>query len=195
MHCFVDSQLGRRVEPDKRSGHKVKPMIPTAPKHASPTLATQDKSQDPTLDVDSVPGPGLVPELLVTSLEKSVDFWCRLCGFEVLYDRPNEGFAYIVSDTAHIMLEQEGMGRNWIPAVLEPPLGRGINFQITVASIDPLIASLRAAGWSLFMEPETKWYRTGKTQAGVAQFLVQDPDGYLIRFQSSLGRRSFNRDE
>ena len=27
------------------------------------------------------------------------------------------------------------------------------------------------------------------TEAGVAQFLVQDPDGCLIRFQASLGRR------
>ncbi|WP_420898235.1 VOC family protein [Cryobacterium sandaracinum] len=52
----------------------------------------------------------MVPELLVTSLEASLDFWCRLCGFEVLYDRPDEGFAYITSGTAHIVLEQRGSG-------------------------------------------------------------------------------------
>ena len=138
---------------------------------------------------DSMSGPGLVPELLVISLGESLDFWCRLCAFDVLYDRPDEGFAYLASGTAHIMLEQRGVGRNWIPAALEPPLGRGINFQITVASIDPLVDALHGASWTLFMEPETKWYRTGTTEAGVAQFLVQDPDGYLIRFQSSLGRR------
>ena len=39
------------------------------------------------------------------------------------------------------------------------------------------------------MEPETKWYRTGDVESGVAQFLVTDPDGYLLRFQSSLGKR------
>lgn len=40
------------------------------------------------------------------------------------------------------------------------------------------------------MEPETKWYRVSDTEeAGVRQFLVTDPDGYLIRFQSSIGRR------
>jgi catechol 2,3-dioxygenase-like lactoylglutathione lyase family enzyme len=139
---------------------------------------------------DSTPGPDLVPELLVTSLEESLDFWCRLCGFEVLYDRPDEGFAYITSGRAHIMLEQSGVGRNWMPAALEPPLGRGVNFQISVASIAPLVGALRAASWTLFMEPDAKWYRTGKTEAGVVQFLVQDPDGYLIRFQASLGRRS-----
>ena len=29
----------------------------------------------------------------------------------------------------------------------------------------------------LFLQPETKWYRV------VRQFLVADPDGYLIRFR------------
>jgi catechol 2,3-dioxygenase-like lactoylglutathione lyase family enzyme len=134
--------------------------------------------------------PDLVPELLVGSLEDSVDFWCRLCGFEVLYDRPEEGFAYITSGTAHVMLEQAGVGRNWVPAALERPLGRGVNFQVSVVSVDPIVSALGAVDWPLFMEPETKWYRTGTAEAGVVQFLVQDPDGYLIRFQSSLGQRA-----
>lgn len=140
--------------------------------------------------MESACGPGLVPELLVEALEDSLDFWCRLCGFQVLYDRPEEGFAYIASGTAHFMIEQAGVGRNWTPAALERPLGRGVNFQVSVASIDPLVNALRSANWALFMEPETKWYRTGKAEAGVVQFLVQDPDGYLIRFQSSLGLRA-----
>lgn len=144
---------------------------------------------DATVEVDSTPGPGLVPELLVDSVEESVDFWCRLCGFEVLYDRPEDGFVYIARGAAHIMLEKVGLGRNWIPAALDPPLGRGINFQIAVPSIEPILAALSVEGWNLFMEPETKWYRTGAIEAGVSQFLVQDPDGYLIRFQATLGRR------
>jgi hypothetical protein len=40
------------------------------------------------------------------------------------------------------------------------------------------------------MEPEQKWYRTGAVETGVHQFLVQDPDGYLIRFSAHLGERS-----
>lgn len=52
---------------------------------------------------------------------------------------------------------------------------------------------LSDAGVELFMQPETKWYRVGEEEAGVLQFLVQDPDGYLIRFQSSIGRRAAGR--
>ena len=134
-------------------------------------------------------GPDLVPELLVGDLTESLHFWCRLCEFDVLYDRPEEGFAYLASGTAHVMLEQAGVGRNWIPAQLQRPYGRGVNFQISVASIEPLLTALRGANWKLFMEPETKWYRTGDREVGVVQFLVQDPDGYLIRFQESPGSR------
>ena len=86
-------------------------------------------------------------------------------------------------------LEQIGVGRNWITGALEAPLGRGINFQITVPDTAPLVAALARADIELIMQPETKWYRIGNEKAGVDQFLVSDPDGYLIRFQSSRGRR------
>ncbi|KAF7554457.1 hypothetical protein G7Z17_g2920 [Cylindrodendrum hubeiense] len=134
--------------------------------------------------------PDLVPELLVTNTLKSIEFWCDLCGFEINYQRVDEGFAYISRGTAHVMLEQRGIGRNWITATLDQPFGRGINFQISVPNLEPILLSLREADHPLFMLPETKWYRVSDTEeTGVRQFLVADPDGYLIRFQSSVGRR------
>jgi catechol 2,3-dioxygenase-like lactoylglutathione lyase family enzyme len=139
---------------------------------------------DPTLD------PALVPELLVTDIARSIDFWCGLCGFELLYSRPEERFAYIARGSAHLMLEEIGAGRNWITAPLDAPLGRGINFQIGVENAAAIATALTSGGVTLFMQPETKWYRVGDSEAGVLQFLVTDPDGYLIRFQSSVGRRA-----
>lgn len=135
------------------------------------------------------PEPALVPELLVVDLDRSLTFWLDVCGFEVLYSRPEERFAYIALGVAHLMLEQIGAGRNWITAPLESPLGRGINFQINVPDTRLLSAALASAGIDLLMQPEMKWYRIGNEEAGVEQFLVSDPDGYLIRFQSSRGRR------
>jgi catechol 2,3-dioxygenase-like lactoylglutathione lyase family enzyme len=132
--------------------------------------------------------PALVPELLVASLDQSLAFWHDLCAFSVRYARPEEGFAYLQLGTAHVMLEQAGVGRNWITADLERPLGRGINFQISVPSVAPLVARLEATRWPLFMKPETRAYRVGDAELGVVQFLVQDPDGYLIRFQQPAPR-------
>jgi hypothetical protein len=72
---------------------------------------------------------------------------------------------------------------------LETPLGRGINFQIRVPAVDPILTALARANWPLFLEPEKKWYRTGEVETGVHQFLVQDPDGYLVRFSAWVGER------
>lgn len=138
--------------------------------------------------------PALVPELLVSDVAKSIEFWCGLCGFQISYQRPEEGFAYISLGSAHIMLEQQGIGRNWITGPLEPPLGRGANFQIGVPYLSPILTALGGANYALFMAPETKWYRIDdRNEAGVQQFLVTDPDGYLIRFQASIGHRPIAR--
>ena len=133
--------------------------------------------------------PALVPELLVTDINRSLAFWRDTCGFKISYSRPEESFAYLVLGSAHLMLEQVGVGRNWITGPLEAPYGRGINFQISVPDTSVLLTGLARAGVGLLMEPETKWYRTGGEESGVNQFLVMDPDGYLIRFQSSCGKR------
>ncbi|PCC47154.1 bleomycin resistance family protein [Brevibacterium aurantiacum] len=134
--------------------------------------------------------PALVPELLVEEIDRSLEFWCGLCGFGVRYQRRIEGFAYIAFGSAHLMLEQKGVGRNWVTGELERPLGRGINLQVAVTDIGPIVSALRNADHPLFMEPETEWYALGDVEeAGVEQFLVADPDGYLVRFQASVGRR------
>jgi catechol 2,3-dioxygenase-like lactoylglutathione lyase family enzyme len=134
--------------------------------------------------------PALVPELSVTDLAASQRFWCGLLGFTVRYARPGEGFAYLTLGRAHLMLDQAGLGRTWVTGPFESPLGRGVNFQLSVPSVDSVLARLNAAGWPLFGEPEVTWYRTGAAETGVRQFLVQDPDGYLVRPQESLGRRA-----
>ena len=129
----------------------------------------------------------LVPELLVADLNTSLRFWRDVCGFTVLFDRPDEGFAYLDLDGAQIMLDEIGKTRDWVTGPLESPFGRGVNFQVTVPALEPMLAALARANWPLFMEPEQKWYRTGAVETGVHQFLVQDPDGYLIRFSTRLG--------
>ncbi len=72
---------------------------------------------------------------------------------------------------------------------LERPLGRGINFEVQVENLDPALQRIMSAGWPVFIEPEEKWYRAGDIEIGVRQFLVQDPDGYLLRLQQEIGER------
>ncbi|MEN0001095.1 MAG: VOC family protein [Pseudomonadota bacterium] len=118
----------------------------------------------------------------MADIKASLAFWCDLIGFQILYDRPEEHFAYLDLKGAQIMLEQYATDvRQWITGPLEKPLGRGMNMQIEVTDIEAPLDKLRQAQWPLFMEPEEKRYRIGDKHEAQTQFLVQDPDGYLLR--------------
>lgn len=88
------------------------------------------------------------------------------------------------------MLEQiAAPGRRWITGPVERPFGRGLNLQIKVDDPESILAGLAAADWPLFLPLEEKWDRAGTREIGVRQFLVQDPDGYLLRFSQSMELR------
>lgn len=131
----------------------------------------------------------VIPELSINNLQASLDFYTRILGFSVAYKREKEGFAFLVLGEAQLMIDQMTLGRDWKTGELEYPFGRGVNFQIEVESIDPILASLKMNSVKLFMEPEEKWYRIDNVELGNRQFLVQDPDGYLLRFTEDIGER------
>lgn len=123
----------------------------------------------------------LVPELAVADIAASRRFYCDILGFAVRYERAEERFAYLELGGAELMLDQLGTGRDWVTGRLEPPLGRGVNFQVAVEAVAPILDRLAGAGIQLFLPLETKSYRTASGSVSQRQFCVQDPDGYLLR--------------
>lgn len=69
------------------------------------------------------------------------------------------------------------------------PLGRGSMFKVYLEDLEPVVSALKREGWPIYEEPRDKWYRVGEDERGLHQLLVQDPDGYLVMFAQSLGRR------
>ncbi|MEN3211449.1 VOC family protein [Methylorubrum populi] len=130
---------------------------------------------------------GLAPELSVTDLPESLRFWCDVLGFRVAYARPENGFADLQRERAQVMLE--AINERWETGALARPFGRGINLQIEVTALAPILVGLEAVGWPLFKPPHEAWYRAGRYDVGLRQCLVQDPDGYLLRFAETLGVR------
>jgi len=140
--------------------------------------------------------PALIPELLCTSLAASRKFYVENLGFEILYERPEENFAMLIREGAQLMLEELGADREWITGTLERPFGRGVNFQIQTADVDVLYRNVQkhAAGnpeIKIFLPMEEKWYRADDRELGNRQFIVMDPDGYLLRFFQDLGQRAY----
>lgn len=131
----------------------------------------------------------LVCELLVDDIEASRAFWQHLMGFEIAYQRPEQGFVYLERpEGAQIMLcQRSGI---WETGPMEPPFGRGVMFQIFVDGIDDVMTRLTSAGWPLHAGPREVWRRYGDREGGKVEIFVQDPDGYLIMLAEDLGERS-----
>jgi catechol 2,3-dioxygenase-like lactoylglutathione lyase family enzyme len=134
--------------------------------------------------------PRIVPELEVTDLAASCDFYVRRAGFSMEYERAEEGFAYISLDGAELMLEQlDRSARRFADIAMERPFGRGMNLQIEVPSAEKLLDRLAPVPEEIVLALEDAWYRIGDEERGNRQFVVRDPDGYLLRFFSDLGSR------
>lgn len=126
----------------------------------------------------------LVPELSVTNIERSKWFYTSLLGFQLEYERTNDKFAFLSLNNAQLMIEE--INGYWETGLLEYPFGRGVNFQIIVEDIQPIVNRLNQNAIALFREPFVSEYTTGETTIKEMEFLVQDPDGYLLRFSQEV---------
>lgn len=130
----------------------------------------------------------LVPELICADIRASQKFYCDMIGFSVRFERPEEKFSYLELGAAQIMLEQQHKD-SWVTGPLVRPLGRGINLQIEVQALADIVDRLRLAEIGLYEGPTESWYRDNEIEHGQIEMLVQDPDGYLLRFVQVLGTR------
>lgn len=136
----------------------------------------------------------LIPELQVLDFNKSLDFYTRLAGFEILYDRPENEFAMLGLNGARLMIEGfSNKSRSWLVGQMERPLGRGMHLQIEVQDVQHLYQNFKEAKYPIFFDMEEKWYRINDKEKGHKQFLVQDPDGYLLRFFENIGVRPYSQ--
>ncbi|MEL6413989.1 MAG: VOC family protein [Pseudomonadota bacterium] len=133
----------------------------------------------------------LVPELYVSDLDISLKFYCDIIGFTEKFGRPEERFAYVELGQAQLMLDQipDDHTTIWKTGDFNAPLGRGINFQIEVQDVQSIYQRCVAAELEIFRPLQTAWYREENHENGQTQFLIQDPDGYLLRFMQHLGQR------
>lgn len=137
----------------------------------------------------------LVPELIVADLTRSLHFYCEVLGFAIEYQRREDDFAFLSFGDSQLMLEQDWHSDSpWSVRPLDPPLGRGVNFSIRCPDTQALVHSLNEARISLRKPVEERWYRQDEQLYGERNFLVQDPDGYLLRFAQSLGSRPLPAD-
>ena len=130
----------------------------------------------------------IIPELSVSNLEKSLEFY-KLIGFKIEYERPENKFVFLSLGEIQFMLQEISEDDKWTIAPLKYPFGNGINFQLEVENVDKIYNDLKENNYEIKFEMEENWYRQDDKLLGNKEFLVQDPDGYLIRFSEDLGEK------
>ena len=122
----------------------------------------------------------LIPELSVFDILQTKIFYEEL-GFKIEYERQEEKFVFMSFQDSQFMFEQihdEG----WNTGELIYPLGRGINFSIAVDDIENLYTFVKSKKMEIYKKLTKSVYLVNGIEEIQMEFLIQDPNGYLLRF-------------
>ena len=122
----------------------------------------------------------LIPELSVFDILQTKNFYEEL-GFKIEYERQEEKFVFMSFQDSQFMFEQihdEG----WNTGELIYPLGRGINFSIAVDDIEKLYTLVKNKKLEIYKKLTKSVYLVNRIEEIQMEFLIQDPNGYLLRF-------------
>ena len=122
----------------------------------------------------------MIPELSVFDIEQTKRFYNDL-GFKIEYERPEEKFVFMSFQDSQFMFEQIH-DNGWNIGELIYPLGRGINFSIAVDDIEGLYKLVKTINLEIYRELNRSIYQVDGTEETQTEFLIQDPNGYLLRF-------------
>ncbi len=119
----------------------------------------------------------LTPNLVVSDVARSMAFYCDRLGFEVETTVPDATpyvFAIVRSGQVQVFLNAPEPATEEYPSLKDRPLGGTFTMYIEVTGIEQTYDELKAQV-PILAPLEAKWY-------GVTEFVVADPDGYLITF-------------
>jgi catechol 2,3-dioxygenase-like lactoylglutathione lyase family enzyme len=130
----------------------------------------------------------LIAEFMVSDFIATRAFWTGPMGFATAFERPLQRLACVFRPEGSQVMFYERDG-DWETGPLEIPFGRGAVTQIFVGDVDAVHARCLAADLPLYVPLREKWRDWGDRLGGQREFLVQDPDGYLIMVAQRIGER------
>lgn len=121
-----------------------------------------------------------IPELSVFNIEDSKLFYTDVLGASIQYERKKDKFLFLSLEENQLMLE-EIHDTGWNTGELVYPLGRGINISLEVQNIDIIYQRVKSHSLPLFRDMKVNKYSGDKELIVQKEFLIQDPNGYLLR--------------
>ena len=127
-------------------------------------------------------------EMMVTDYPQSLAFWTKVLGCDVAFERPQQKLACLQHpDGAQVMIYQRD--GDWETGPMERPFGRGVVVQLYVTDAVSAAQRVRAASVPFYVDLREKWRDWGDRLGGQREFLLQDPDGYLVMVAERIGER------
>ena len=121
----------------------------------------------------------VIPEFVVSDIEKSRHFYCDLLGFSVEYERPEEKFLFLSLEDFQLMLE-EGTKDELVE--LTYPFGRGVNISFGIKDVPRLYQKVIESNYPIHRPLTKREFLVGDHYIYPHEFAVLDPDGYFLRF-------------
>jgi lactoylglutathione lyase len=136
------------------------------------TSALGDETPKPPM------GMSLRLELFVSDMEKSIDFYTRVLGFDRLKGQPN--YVPVRSGSVLIALgPAKGLPpkHHFNPEVQTARRGLGVEIVLEVDDVQAAYEKVKATGYTIQSPPQ-------KRPWGATDFRLADPDGYYLRITS-----------
>ena len=122
----------------------------------------------------------MIPELSVFDILRTKKFYSELW-FKIEYESAVDILVLMSFQDSLFMFEQIHED-GWNIGELVYPLGRGINFSIAVDDIEELYQLVKSLNIELYRELTRNIYQVNGIEEMQIEFLIQDPNGYLLRF-------------
>jgi catechol 2,3-dioxygenase-like lactoylglutathione lyase family enzyme len=125
----------------------------------------------------------LTPNLMVEDVNRTIDFYRDVLGFEVQTTVPEEGqldWAMLARDGVTLMFQRRASLAAEIPAFADAPVGGALTFYTEVNGVEALHAQL-GGRVEIVQDLHDTFY-------GTREFCFRDCNGYLISFSESLDR-------
>ncbi len=120
----------------------------------------------------------LIPELIVSDIERSKLFYIDVLGFNIEYERSEDRFVFISLGGIQLMLEEASKAEL---SSLKYPFGRGVNFSFGVDDVEKLYRRVTAKNYPIRRKLEKRQFRVKDQILEPKEFALLDPDGYYIR--------------
>ena len=123
----------------------------------------------------------LTPNLVVTNVEASLNFYRNVLGFQLGFtvpDAPPYVFGSVVSepgeaDGVEIFFNDQKAVAEDYPALGAKPIGGSLTLFIEVEGIEEVLAAVTNAGAKITMPLKEQFY-------GMREFAFEDPEGWVV---------------